>query len=74
MAANQDPKAAISSFLGHVHWALGTIIDLAVAVVFAAVCLKMFGFVVPSVPVPSETQLAWLMLAYAGYKFKGKLV
>jgi len=74
MANVPDPRAAFNEAMGWVQWVLGTIIDLGVAVIFAAVILKMFGFAPLRLPTPSETQLAWLCFAYAGFKFKGKLL
>ena len=72
--ANVDPKAAINEALAWVYWIANTIIDLGVTIIFAAVVLKLFGFAPVRLPTPSENQLAWLMFAYAAFKFKGKLV
>lgn len=71
---NVDPRQAINDVVSWVHWLANLIVDLGVSILFAAVVLKLFGFGNLHLPTPSETQLAWLMFAYAAYKFKGRLV
>lgn len=76
--AQLDSKAALNAAVNEVvaliHRVLNYIIDLGVAIIFASVVLKMFGLLPLRLPTPSETQLAWLMFAYAAFKFKGKLI